>query len=294
MYGAIIGDIVGSKYEFSPIKSKDFPFISEGCDFTDDTVMTIAVAKALLESEGMQGHKDLASFKDELIANMQELGQRFPDRGYGCMFSSWLHSNDPHPYNSFGNGSAMRVSPCGLFATSLDEALELAKASAEVTHNHPEGIKGAQAVAACIFLAKSGKTKEEIGGYVCENFYDISESIDEIRPHYGFDETCQGSVPQAIECFLESSDYEDAVRNAISLGGDADTLAAITGSIAWTYYRLGHGSRENHVDRMLDAKLRHKLNRSCEHILERYNIDELLPSDFLETIRKFEMACSHY
>ena len=194
MYGAIIGDIVGSAYEFRNIKTKTFPLFSPGCDYTDDSLMTIAVAQALSQ-----------------------------------------------PYGSFGNGSAMRVSPCGLYAATLEEALELAKASAEVTHDHPEGIKGAQATAAAIYLARTGSGKEVIRDHIRENFYPLEQTLDEIRPSYGFDESCQGTVPQAIQAFLEADSFEDAIRNAISLGGDSDTLGAITGSIAWSYFRAQNG-----------------------------------------------------
>lgn len=231
MFGAIIGDIVGSVYEFNNIKSKVFPFFKERCFYTDDTVMTIAVAQALLKAREQK-----LDFKQILIEEMQDLGRRYPGRGYGGSFARWLKTEDPKPYNSYGNGSAMRVSPCGLIAVTLSEALSLAKASAEVTHNHPEGIKGAQAVAGAIFLAKCRKTKEEIREFVQHTFYDLDKSLDEIRPTYYFNETCQETVPQAIQAFLESNSFEDAIRNAISLGGDSDTLAAITGSIAWTFY----------------------------------------------------------
>lgn len=231
MYGAIIGDIVGSIYEFNNIKTKEFPLFRERCDYTDDTVMTLAVAQALLKSREQK-----RDFKEILIEEMQDFGRRYPGRGYGCGFASWLDSKDPQPYNSYGNGSAMRVSPCGLMAVTLSEALSLAKASAEVTHNHPEGIKGAQAVAGAIFLAKCRKSKEEIKSFIETNFYDLDKTLEDIRPSYYFNETCQKTVPQAIQAFLESNNFEDAIRNAISLGGDSDTLAAITGSIAWTFY----------------------------------------------------------
>lgn len=233
MYGAIIGDIVGSKYEFGGIKTKEFPLFSEGCTFTDDTVMTVAVASALLKSYGT-GH----DFSTALVEEMQKFGREypFPQGGYGARFLAWLQQENPKPYNSFGNGAAMRVSPCGMIAKSMEEALSLAKCSAEVTHNHPEGIKGAQATAAAIFLAKTGKGKEEIREYICSHFYPLNQTLEEISPNYGFDESCQGTVPQAIEAFLESVGFEDAVRNAVSLGGDSDTLGAITGSIAWAFY----------------------------------------------------------
>ena len=233
MYGAIIGDIVGSKYEFGGIKTKDFPFFSDGCSYTDDTIMSVAVANALVESRETGN-----DFKKILITEMQRLGRKypFPQGGYGGCFSAWLNAKNPQPYNSFGNGSAMRVSPCGYMAVELAEALSLAKASAEVTHNHPEGIKGAQATAGAIFLAKSGKSKDEIRTFIKANFYNLDKTLDEIRPNYQFNESCQETVPQAIEAFLESENFEDAIRNAVSLGGDSDTLAAITGGIAWAFY----------------------------------------------------------
>ncbi|MGN1202672.1 MAG: ADP-ribosylglycohydrolase family protein, partial [Eubacterium sp.] len=231
-------DVVGSVYEWNNIKTKDFELFKPNCFFTDDTVMTVAVAKALLLTREKQSKTNQKiSFKKELIKQMQDFGKRFPNAGYGGMFAGWLVSDNPKPYNSFGNGSAMRVSPCGYIAVTLDEALLLSKASAEVTHNHPEGIKGAQATAAAIFLAKCSKSKEEIKEYIQDNFYPLNKSLGEIRPNYRFNETCQETVPQAIQAFLESVDFEDAIRNAISLGGDSDTLAAITGSIAWAYYR---------------------------------------------------------
>ena len=309
MYGAIIGDIVGSKYEFRPIKTKDFPFVSRGCGFTDDTVMTIAVARALMKTRKWHLHCDYQPFKETLIAEMQDLGRRYPNAGYGGMFASWLESPDPAPYNSYGNGSAMRVSPCGLYAYGLYEALELAKASAEVTHNHPEGVRGAQAVAACIFLAKAGKTKKEIRGFVEDNFYKPLPSVDDIRPGYTFDVTCQGSVPEAIACFLESTSYEDAVRNAVSLGGDADTQAAIAGSIAWMYYRpygewLRHEGAEDYgvvirsEDRVgpYEETGKKKLGWPmwCDELVEGYGIDALLPDEFLQTMAEFEEFVAHH
>lgn len=238
MLGAVIGDVVGSIYERNNIKTKDFELFKPTCSFTDDTVMTIAVAKALLVTkEKTAGTVDERFLKKELIKQMQEYGRKYPYAGYGGTFCRWLMLENPQPYNSFGNGSAMRVSPCGYIAVTLEEALELAKISAEVSHNHPEGIKGAQATATAIFLARCGKTKEEIKQYIEEYFYILDRTLDEIRPEYCFNESCQGTVPQAIQAFLESTDFEDAVRNAVSLGGDSDTLAAITGSIAWAFYQ---------------------------------------------------------
>ena len=274
IYGAVIGDIVGSKYEFCNIKTKEFPLISEGCDYTDDTIMTITVSKALLRIS----HSDFSNLDRFIVEEMQTLGRKYPQPqgGYGGNFGQWIYSDNPKPYNSFGNGSAMRVSPCAIYAVELDEAMKLAEISAAVTHNHPEGIKGAKAVAAAIFMAKSGKTKEEIKKFICENFYDLNQTIDEIRVNYTFNETCQGTVPQAMIAFLESVDFEDAIRNAVSLGGDSDTLTAITGSIAWVYYSE---YIENGKFRFpIDIKWVEKVN-------------EILPPDFLETMAAFEKRC---
>jgi len=229
MFGAIIGDIIGSVYEWNNIKTKDFPLFSEHCSFTDDTVMTIAVAEALMNG----------GTSDDFIDAMKKYGRFYPDIGYGPRFGDWLSSDDREPYNSWGNGSAMRVAPCAWFASSLEIAETLAERSAAVTHNHPEGIKGAQATAAAIYLARVGKTQSEIKEYIENTYgYDLSRTLDEIRPTYTFDVSCQGSVPEAIIAFLESNDFEDAIRNAISLGGDSDTIAAITGSIAEAAYEI--------------------------------------------------------
>ena len=235
MYGAILGDIVGSPYEFdcNNYKAKDFPLFSRHSDFTDDTVVTLAVAKALLSSRG----QDDAAIKTALAHEMQRLGRAYPDRGYGTHFGSWLYEDDPQPYHSYGNGSAMRVSPAAWLSTDMAETLRLARLTAEVSHNHPEGIKGAQATAAAIFLARTGHEKAEIKAYAeCEFGYDLCRSCDEIRPTYHHVESCQETVPQAITAFLESCDFEDALCTAVSLGGDSDTLAAITGSIAEAFY----------------------------------------------------------
>ena len=269
MLGAIIGDIVGSKYEFDNIKAKDFPFVSKGCTFTDDTVMTIAIARAI-----MRMHSEGCDFTMAVVEEMKLLGNEYIQAGYGGRFIFWLTSDNFEPYLSYGNGSAMRVSPCGLYASSLEEALKLAKESAEVTHNHPEGIKGAQAVAAAIYLAKTKKTKAEIAQYIRENFYPLEETLDEIRPYYEFDETCQGSVPQAITAFLESESFEDAIRNAVSIGGDSDTIAAITGSVALAFYK----------------------NESEEWKKYHWALYELakifLPPDLMKTVDEFEAMCN--
>ncbi len=233
MYGAIIGDIVGSVYEFNNHRSKDFTFLTEENYFTDDSVMTIAVGKALHESK-KNNYEDL---EKQLIYWMHEIGKRYPDCGYGGRFYGWMMYDGDKPYNSFGNGSGMRTSDCAVFAESLEEALSLAERCAAVTHNHPEGIKGAQSITACIWLAKEGKTIKEIRKYVEDHFYKLDFTLDEIRPTYEFNEICQDSCPQAIEAFLESNSFEDAIRNAISIGGDSDTLAAMTGAIAEAYYK---------------------------------------------------------
>lgn len=226
MLGAIAGDIIGSAYEWQRTKSYDFDLIAPTSKPTDDTVLTVAVADCILHGK-------------DYTATFREYGHRYPYAGWGAMFFDWLSMENPAPYNSFGNGSAMRVSPIGFALSTLEEVLAEAKRSAEVSHNHPEGIKGAQAIASCIFLARQGESKEEIKEFVESEFdYDLSRTIDEIRPSYRFYETCQRSVPEAIIAFLESTDYEDAVRKAVSLGGDADTLACMTGGIAQAYYRV--------------------------------------------------------
>ncbi|MBO5788725.1 MAG: ADP-ribosylglycohydrolase family protein [Clostridia bacterium] len=234
MLGAIIGDIVGSPYEFGPNKSTEFPLFQGGCAPTDDSIMTIAVGCACVEAD----IEDEVSFKSCLIRLMKELGRAYPDAGYGEHFYYWLKSDDTEPYHSFGNGSAMRVSPVAWVAESLSQALTLARWSAEVTHDHAEGIKGAEAVAAAIYLARKGKGKNAIKDYIEANYYPLDFTLDDIRPTYRFDVTCQGSVPQAIECFLESRSFEDAIRLAVSLGGDSDTQAAIAGSIAEAFYGI--------------------------------------------------------
>ena len=233
MIGAIIGDIAGSTYEFSNIKTKRFPLMARGSNYTDDSLMTIAVGKALMDAADHGG-----DFKELIVKSMREIARKYPcpKGGYGGRFRQWLVMPEPHPYGSYGNGSAMRVSACGEIATSLDRALELAKQSAEVTHNHIEGIKGAQAVAAAIYLARAGESKAGIRKYVRQHFYPLDRTVDEIRPRYSFDESCQGTVPQAITAFLESVSFEDALRTAVSLGGDCDTLTDITCAIAWAFY----------------------------------------------------------
>jgi len=224
MFGAIIGDIIGSTREFQKNKTKDFELFPDGSDFTDDTVLTIATADAILNK---RNYGDV----------YKEYALKYPNRGYGGSFYKWILDTNSEPYNSFGNGSAMRVSPIGWAFDTLEKVLEEAKKSAEVTHNHPEGIKGAQAVASAVFLARTGSSKEKIRDYLKSTFqYDLDRSVDEIRLRCTGDCSCIKSVPEAIICFLESESFEDAIRNAISLGGDADTQACITGSIAEAFY----------------------------------------------------------
>ncbi len=220
MLGAIIGDIAGSIYEHNSHKSKDFPFFGPGADFTDDTVCTIAVADALLHGKPPGD-------------TLYEWCTRYPKRGYGGMFAQWLRAWERRPYGSFGNGAAMRVSPAGLLGKTLDEALAMARAVTEVTHDHPEGLKGAAATVHAIFVARSGEPPERIRAVIQSEYkYDLARTVDEIRPGYHFNPTCQESVPEALICAFEAKDFEDAIRNAISIGGDSDTVAAIAGGVA--------------------------------------------------------------
>lgn len=232
-YGAIIGDIVGSIYEFDNIKNKNFPFWSQNAFFTDDTVMTIALYVSIV----MHKKDPSRDLKKLFINNMQKLGRKYPGCSYGARFGAWLEAKDPKPYYSFGNGSAMRVSAAGFLADNMEEAIQYARESAEVTHNHPYGVAGAESVAVGIYMARDGKSKEQIK-FELSKYWNLDFTLDEIRPDYEFDETCQGTVPQSIVAFLESIDFEDAIRNAISIGGDSDTLAAITGSLAEAYYGI--------------------------------------------------------
>ena len=235
MKGAIIGDIVGSIYEFHNIKTKDFPLLSPNCFFTDDTVMTVAVAAAW-EAAGVDAPDAVIS--RWMLKMMRGYGRTCPDRVYGGMFRRWLEERHPRPYYSSGNGSAMRVSPVAWFARSLEECEKLARLSAEITHNHPDGICGAQATAGAVYLALHGGTKDDIMNYV-SRYYDWDFCLDEIRPKYTFDHFAsinEGTIPYAVEAFIESESFEDAIRNTISIGGDSDTLAAITGAIAEAYY----------------------------------------------------------
>lgn len=249
MIGAIIGDIVGSRFEWNNNKSKDFEFLTYKCFFTDDTVMTLAVCDALMKSNG-----DTKVLSEIAIKSMQYIGRQYPECGYGGSFHRWVFSNSPFPYNSYGNGAAMRVSACGYVGRSIEEVIALSRAVTEITHNHPEGIKGAEATAVAVFLARTGRSMLEIRDYIHEHYYQFDFTLDSIRDSYEFNESCQGTVPQAMEAFFESTNFEDAIRNAISMGGDSDTLAAITGAIAEAYYGVPAGIRK-HTLTFLDGYL---------------------------------------
>ena len=274
MIGAIIGDIVGSRFEFNNHRNKEFELFTDKCNVTDDSIMTIAVAKAIMETEkrikpllnecgnNYEYNKLLESMT---IKYMQEIGRRYPYCGYGGMFRRWVFSDNPKPYNSFGNGAAMRISPVGFIAKTEHKARKLSKTVTSTTHNHKEGIKGAEATVVSIYMARHGATKEEIRQKINENYYNLNFTIDEIRDTYKFNETCQGTVPQAIVAFLESNSFEDAIRIAISVGGDSDTLAAITGSIAETYYGVPGDIKEKALT-YLDTDLRSIYDEWCEFI----------------------------
>lgn len=253
MLGAIFGDIVGSVYEFNNTHDPDFPLLTRWSRPTDDSIMSLAVAKALIETAGQSD----AVIGAALVHSMQTLGRQYPNCGYGGMFRQWLRSTDPQPYNSFGNGSAMRVAAAGWLYPTLDSTLHAARLTAEITHNHPEGIKGAEAIAAAVFLARTGADKTMIRTYISDTFgYDLNRTLDEIRPSYAFYETCQRSVPEAILAFLEGRSYEDVIRKAVTLGGDSDTVACMAGAIAEAYYPMPHQYREEALLR-LDAPLLH-------------------------------------
>ena len=255
MYGAILGDMIGAPYEFDMgDKTKDFPLFSQGSVFTDDTVMTVAVAEALLDA----GDGDPAELYGLLVNSMRKWGRNYPYAGYGGRFYGWLLSPDPQPYGSYGNGSAMRVSAAGWLYDTLEMTREIAHRTAEVTHNHPEGIKGAEATASAIFLARTGHSKDEIKDYIVQEFgYDLSRTCDEIRPTYRHVESCQGTVPEAITAFLDGDGFEDVIRTAVSLGGDCDTLTCIAGGVAEAFYgvpdELKVACRERLPEEMLDV-----------------------------------------
>ncbi len=261
MYGALLGDMIGAPYEFDRgNKSKEFPLFCENSRFTDDSVMTIAVAEALLDSRFL----DDDSIRAALIKSMRKWGKKYPDAGYGRKFLCWLREKDPKPYGSCGNGSAMRVSAAGWLFDTLEETREKARLTAEVTHDHPEGIKGAEATSGAIFLARTGRSKEEIRDYIVQEFgYDLSRTCDQIRPSYYHNESCQKTVPEAITAFLEGTDFEDVIRTAVSLGGDCDTLTCIAGSIAEAFYG---------VPAILKAECRRRLPEDMAYILGRFDI----------------------
>lgn len=249
MLGAIIGDIVGSRFEWNNNKTKEFDLLTYKCFVTDDSIMSLAIAKAIMECHG-----DYSKLGSNAVKFMQEVGRPYPHCGFGGMFYDWMYSDNPQPYNSYGNGAAMRVSACGFAATSMEEAIALSKAVTEVTHNHPEGIKGAEATTAAIYMAREGKSILEIRDYIDKHYYPMDFTLASIRDTYEFNETCQNTVPQAIMAFLESTDFEDAIRNAISIGGDSDTIAAITGAIAEAYYGIPTEIRK-HALTFLDERL---------------------------------------
>ena len=260
MYGAMLGDMIGSPFEFDRgDKSKYFPLFCKDSQFTDDTVMTVAVAEAFLDMEFAED--DDVTF-DRLYYYLRDWGRRYPDAGYGVRFSRWLTDVVGKPYNSFGNGSAMRVAAIGWLFDDLPMTLAMAGLSASVTHNHPEGIKGAKATAAAIYLARTGSTKAEISSYIEENFhYDLGRTCDQIRPTYHHVESCQETVPEAITAFLEGESFEDVIRTAVSLGGDCDTLTCIAGSIAEAFYG---------VPEELKAECRSRLTPDILEVLQRF------------------------
>ena len=261
MYGAILGDMIGAPYEFDQgQKIKDFDMFNSRIRYTDDTAMTLAVAKALLDAGTEAGEKEV---KEEVIKDMQDVGRRYATGEYGGRFAVWLDSSNPEPYGSYGNGSAMRVSAVGWLYDSLERTREVARWTAEVTHNHPEGIKGAESVAATIFMARNGAEKKQIKKFVEDTFgYDLDRTCDEIRPYYHHVESCQGTVPEAFSAFLEGTDFEDVIRTAVSLGGDCDTLTCIAGSMAEALY----GVPEQYI-------------QECER---------RLPDEFVEILNRFK------
>lgn len=285
MLGAIIGDIVGSRFEFRNNKSKDFEFFHEKCFFTDDSVMTLAIAEAIIEAEN--NFEDLSN---RTICCLKEIGRNYPNCGYGGMFRRWMYSEMTEPYNSYGNGAAMRVSVCGFVGQSLDEVKELSRKVTEITHNHPEGLKGAEATSVAIYLARTGSTIKEIEEYIDKNYYPMNFTLDEIRPKYAFKESCQETVPQAIKAFLESTSFEDAIRNAISIGGDSDTIGAITGGIAEAYYGIPEEMKV-----IARAYLDGRLKKICEdfervypnenEIKNEYQKDEFILGQIIDNLR---------
>lgn len=258
MLGAITGDIVGSIYEWHNLKSKDFKFFKAKCKMTDDSYMTLALAAAILECEG-----DYSNLEKAAVKYMQKFGRAYPHAGYGGRFRFWLIKPNPKPYNSFGNGAAMRISPCIFAAKSMEEAKSLAAKVTRVTHNHKEGMKGAEATVVAGFMAKSGKSIEEIESYINAHYYSMDFTLDGIRESYKFNSSCQGTVPQALKAFFESTDFEDAIRNAISIGGDSDTLGAITGGVAQAYYGVPEAIRKEAL-RYMDS--------DCRKVLDEFEV----------------------
>ena len=288
MYGALLGDMIGAPYEFDRgNKTKDFPLFCEYSHFTDDSVMTIAVAEALLDYQFREG----ADIKAGLVDSMRKWGKKYPDAGDGRKFYHWLQARHPEPYGSYGNGSAMRVSSAGWLFDTLDQTRHMARLTAEVTHNHPEGIKGAEATASAIFLARTGRSKDEIRDCIVREFgYDLSRTCDQIRPGYTHNESCQETVPEAITAFLEGTDFEDVIRTAVSLGGDCDTLTCIAGSIAEAFYG---------VPAILEAECRSRLPEDMLYILGRFDIarehgHDVIPDDTLTGNVLIEDAIARY
>lgn len=283
MYGTILGDIIGCPFEFDRgDKTKDFKLFSRRSHFTDDSVMTLAVCEALLKVGQDATVKEIG---DAVITSMQSWGRRYPHEGYGGYFRCWLTARHPEPYNSFGKGSAMRVSAAGWLYDSLEKTRVVAKATANVTHNHPEGIKGAEATASAIFMARNGSSKEEIKKYIENEFhYDLNRTLDEIRPSFHMHETCQKTVPEAIIAFLEAKDFEDAIRNAVSLGGDTDTLGAITGSIAEAYFGIPEALR---------SECRNRINKDMRDVVDTF-YSLVRKDDSPNTNQMIEKAINQY
>lgn len=263
MLGAVVGDIIGSPYERDGIKTVDFPLFSEKSRFTDDTVITLAIARALMQCMLKRGDPITeAEFIKQIKYSMRKLGRRFPLAGYGRSFNLWIYAKFPHPYKSCGNGSAMRVSPVSWAFDDLETVERFAELSASVTHNHPEGIKGACSVAGAVFLARTGHGKDEIREYVTSKYgYDLSRTIDQIRPEYVFSSSCQNSVPEAITAFLEGENFEEVIRLAVSLGGDSDTIAAIAGSIAEPFFG---------IPTLMQVEAFEKLNHYLKYIVQKW------------------------
>lgn len=283
MYGTILGDIIGCPFEFDRgDKTKDFKLFSRRSHFTDDSVMTLAVCEALLKVGQDATVKEI---EDAVITSMQSWGRRYPHEGYGGYFRCWLTARHPEPYNSFGNGSAMRVSAAGWLYDSLEKTRVVAKATANVTHNHPEGIKGAESTASAIFMARNGSSKEEIKKYIENEFhYDLNRTLDEIRPSFHMHETCQKTVPEAIIAFLEAKDFEDTIRNAVSLGGDTDTLGAITGSIAEAYFGIPEALR---------SECRNRINKDMRDVVDTF-YSLVRKDDSPNTNQMIEKAINQY